>query len=139
MTKRGSAGALIDLASLPNLRDLDGHATRGGRTVRRGLLYRSTELSKLSEPDEATLAGFGLHAVFDSAPRPSGRTSLICCLTGSRSLRATRWPTPPAPPRPRWRGALSSPAAATALLAGTGRWSPALSTACTWMRRSRSS
>jgi len=29
------------------------------------LLYRSTELSKLSEADEATLAGFGLHTVFD--------------------------------------------------------------------------
>ncbi len=65
MTNQLAPGALIDLASLPNLRDLGGHPTRDGRTVRRGLLYRSTELSKLSEADEATLAGFGLHTVFD--------------------------------------------------------------------------
>jgi protein-tyrosine phosphatase len=65
VTNQAAPGRLIDLASLPNLRDLGGYTTRDGRTVRRGLLYRSTELSKLSEPDEATLAGFGLHTVFD--------------------------------------------------------------------------
>jgi len=65
MTNQTAPGALIDLASLPNLRDLGGHITRDGHTVRRGLLYRSTELSNLSEPDETTLARFGLQTVFD--------------------------------------------------------------------------
>ena len=65
MTDQAVPGALIDLTSLPNLRDLGGHLSRDGRTVRRGLLYRSTELSRLSEPDQAAIAGFGLHTVFD--------------------------------------------------------------------------
>jgi protein-tyrosine phosphatase len=65
MTSQAAPGALIDLASVPNLRDLGGYTTGDGRTVRRGLLYRSTELSNVSGSDEATLAGFGLHTVFD--------------------------------------------------------------------------
>ncbi len=117
MTKMGAPGALIDLASLPNLRDVGGHATRDGRTVRRGLLYRSTELSKLSESDGATLAGFGLHAVFDLRTAaeqqtqpdllPDGVTLIPCDVMADATGAA------PA----QMEGVLSNPTAATALLA----------------------
>ena len=58
-------GANIPIASLPNLRDLGGWRTRDGGRVRRGLLYRSTELDKLQGADMDAFAKLGIRAVFD--------------------------------------------------------------------------
>ena len=55
---------MIELASLPNLRDIGGYPARGGR-VRTGVLYRSTALDKLAGEDIAALGFLGIRTVFD--------------------------------------------------------------------------
>ncbi len=57
-------GAAIGVPTLPNLRDLGGWSIPGGR-VRRGLLYRSTALGKLSDADMPAVAALGLRTVYD--------------------------------------------------------------------------
>ncbi len=63
-------GALIDVPSVPNLRDLGGHATADGRTVRSGVLYRSTALAFLSDDDAPKLDALGVQTVFDLRTEP---------------------------------------------------------------------
>ncbi len=58
-------GASIAVASLPNLRELGGWQTAGGGRVRRGLLYRSTALGKLSDADLELVGALGLRCVYD--------------------------------------------------------------------------
>ena len=58
-------GASIPLASLPNLRDLGGWQTSDGRQVRYGVLYRSTDLGKLSPTDRAHLEELGIATIYD--------------------------------------------------------------------------
>jgi len=53
------------IPSLPNLRDVGGQRTHGGGRVRTGLLYRSTELSRLEGADEAAFARLGIRSVYD--------------------------------------------------------------------------
>ena len=55
----------IPLAGQPNFRDLGGYASRDGRRVKWGRVYRSGELSQLSEDDVAKLAELGVRAVVD--------------------------------------------------------------------------
>jgi protein-tyrosine phosphatase len=57
-------GQAIVLASVANLRDLGGWPTPAGATVRHGVLYRSTDLSRLDD-DDATLGSLGIRAVYD--------------------------------------------------------------------------
>jgi protein-tyrosine phosphatase len=57
------------IPSLPNLRDLGGHPTRGGGRVRRRLLYRSTELSRLEGTDASALARLAIRSVYDLRTR----------------------------------------------------------------------
>jgi protein-tyrosine phosphatase len=57
-------GASIAVASLPNLRELGGWPAADGR-VRRGLLYRSTELGKLTDGDLEHVGRLGLRRVYD--------------------------------------------------------------------------
>lgn len=52
------------MPSLPNFRDVGGYPTPRGE-VRRGLLYRSDQLSDVVDADLAVLGGFGLATVFD--------------------------------------------------------------------------
>ncbi len=49
----------------PNFRDLGGYATLDGRTVRWGHLFRSGQLSRLSEGDVALLASLRLDLICD--------------------------------------------------------------------------
>ncbi|TXK19721.1 tyrosine-protein phosphatase [Homoserinibacter sp. GY 40078] len=58
-------GAPIPLETLPNLRDVGGWPTADGRYVRRGVLYRSTALDRLSDADAEVLAGLGIRCVVD--------------------------------------------------------------------------
>jgi protein-tyrosine phosphatase len=60
-----SPGASIPLASLPNLRDLGGWAGADGRRIRSGLLFRSTDLSKLTPDDRAALDQLGIGTIYD--------------------------------------------------------------------------
>lgn len=58
-------GAGLGLVSAPNMRDLGGWSTRGGDRVVRGAVYRSTDLSRLTEGDRQTLGALGIRVVFD--------------------------------------------------------------------------
>jgi protein-tyrosine phosphatase len=65
----------LHLASAPNFRDLGGYRTTGGSWVRMGLLYRSDQLDKLSDADQAKLSRLGIRTVVDlrtDAERASG-------------------------------------------------------------------
>ncbi|NSW52505.1 MAG: tyrosine-protein phosphatase [Anaerolineae bacterium] len=55
----------LPLRSINNLRDLGGYPAADGKTVRRGLLYRSGHLGKVSRGDAAKLAALQLHTVID--------------------------------------------------------------------------
>jgi len=65
MSETSSPGTNIPIRTLPNLRDLGGYETIDGRTVRRGRLYRSVLLGRLSDGDLAKVEGLGLKTVFD--------------------------------------------------------------------------
>ncbi len=58
-------GPPLGIASVPNLRDVGGSATRDGRIVRTGLLYRSGALRRLDEADEEAFGRLGLRRVYD--------------------------------------------------------------------------
>jgi protein-tyrosine phosphatase len=58
-------GELIEIATLPNLRDLGGHETTDGGRVRSGLLYRSTDLSRLDDAGIRHVERLGIRTVFD--------------------------------------------------------------------------
>jgi protein-tyrosine phosphatase len=61
----------IPLESVNNLRDIGGYRTLDGHMVRWGKVYRSGNLSRLSEGDKAYLADLGIRMVCDL--RSSGR------------------------------------------------------------------
>jgi protein-tyrosine phosphatase len=73
------------LAGAPNFRDVGGCATRDGRTVRRGLVFRSGHLGEVTEADYVALAPLGIRYVFDL------RT------VEERQAAPTRWPGAAAP------------------------------------------
>jgi len=73
---------LLPLEGGFNLRDMGGYATADGRSVRRGMLYRSGVMSMLTEADERYLAGLGIATVCDLR-RP-----------GERRRDPTRWCEP---------------------------------------------
>lgn len=70
-----AAAPELRIATLPNLRDVGGHPTRNGGRVRRGLLFRSTDLSRLDVAGASDLERLGLRTVFDlrSAAEREGR------------------------------------------------------------------
>jgi protein-tyrosine phosphatase len=55
----------VTVASMPNLRDVGGRRTRGGATLRTGLLYRSDQIPALPADDVRALARLGLRYVYD--------------------------------------------------------------------------
>ncbi|MFD1826238.1 MULTISPECIES: tyrosine-protein phosphatase [Mumia] len=63
-------GASIPLETLPNLRGLGGWRTSDGRRVRDGVLYRSTDLSRLSGADLDAVAALGIRTVVDLRTQP---------------------------------------------------------------------
>jgi protein-tyrosine phosphatase len=66
MTHATSAPAdPVALPAVPNLRDVGGCATRTGRRVRTGLLYRSSGLDALAPHDVDALARLGILTVYD--------------------------------------------------------------------------
>jgi protein-tyrosine phosphatase len=55
----------VPLSGQPNFRDLGGYEASDGRTVKWGLVFRSGELSQLSEDDVETLGALGIRSVVD--------------------------------------------------------------------------
>lgn len=55
----------LDIASVPNLRDVGGNTTREGSVVRLGVVYRSGELNPITRDDMNKLAALGLRNDFD--------------------------------------------------------------------------
>lgn len=60
-----ASGASIPIESLPNLRDIGGYRAADGKTVKRGQLYRSVLLGRLSDADLPKVEELGLRTVFD--------------------------------------------------------------------------
>lgn len=60
----------IPLQGQPNFRDLGGYRTADGRTIKPGLIYRSGELSKLTDEDIAGLQELGIRTVVDFRSAP---------------------------------------------------------------------
>ncbi|MHA7986148.1 tyrosine-protein phosphatase [Rathayibacter sp. CAU 1779] len=58
-------GSLLPAEGIPNLRDVGGYTTVDGRTVRRGLVYRSTALDHATDADVQLLADHGIRSVID--------------------------------------------------------------------------
>ncbi|MDQ0061872.1 tyrosine-protein phosphatase [Paenibacillus harenae] len=48
-----------------NFRDMGGYAAAGGRKVKRGMLFRSAELTGMTESDRELFASLGIKTVFD--------------------------------------------------------------------------
>lgn len=59
------AGQQIALEGGTNFRDLGGYATRDGRHVKKGLIYRAGSLAQLTDADLDELARLQLHSVYD--------------------------------------------------------------------------
>lgn len=55
----------IALEGAYNFRDIGGYEARGGKKIRYGKLYRSDELSHLTENDVATVTDLGLKTIID--------------------------------------------------------------------------
>ena len=58
-------GLSLDIASVPNLRDLGGYETSDGATVVHGLVYRSNQLAPISPEDMEKIAQLGLKNDYD--------------------------------------------------------------------------
>ncbi|MDG4865795.1 tyrosine-protein phosphatase, partial [Streptomyces sp. T-3] len=55
----------VPLAASPNMRDVGGLLTEDGRQVKRGVTFRSGELSKLDDQQVGELAALGIAHVLD--------------------------------------------------------------------------
>ncbi|MGV8075039.1 MAG: tyrosine-protein phosphatase [Syntrophobacteraceae bacterium] len=60
-----SPGLSLGIDSVPNLRDVGGYETRGGKLVRRGLAYRSNQLNPVTPEDLKKIASLNLKYDFD--------------------------------------------------------------------------
>ncbi|KAA1423791.1 tyrosine-protein phosphatase [Mumia zhuanghuii] len=67
---RTAPGTPIPVATLPNLRSLAGWRAADGRAVREGVLFRSTDLSRLTGTDTAVVEGLGIRTVVDLRTAP---------------------------------------------------------------------
>lgn len=75
-----AAARLLPLEGGANFRDLGGLLTESGQTVKRGRLYRSSELTGLTARDLASLESLGLEVLFDLRADPE------------RLKRPSQWP-----------------------------------------------
>jgi protein-tyrosine phosphatase len=68
----------IVLDGASNVRDIGGYRTENGKRVRRGLVYRSAALAKLTEADLAVIHALGLRTICDfRGVEESGRAPTI--------------------------------------------------------------
>jgi len=84
----------FSLEGATNFRDFGGYSTTEGRRVRWGQLYRSGELSGLSEGDRRFIASLGLEAIFDlRIPQENERAPSV--LPAREAARVTSVPLYP--------------------------------------------
>lgn len=62
-TSANRSSGHVPLEGQSNFRDLGGYKTRDGKTVKRGLVFRSGELPRLTDADVATLEQLGIKTV----------------------------------------------------------------------------
>ena len=62
---QATPGQNLGITSIPNLRDLGGYQTSDGKTVASGLVYRSNQLSGISQGDMEKLAVLNLKNAYD--------------------------------------------------------------------------
>ncbi|MFF3113863.1 tyrosine-protein phosphatase [Kitasatospora sp. NPDC057904] len=96
----------LHLASAPNFRDAGGYRTADGHWVRMGVVYRSGDLSRLTDEDLAELRRLGIRTVFDlrtpaerkAAPDrvPAGATAVDANVLGAADTGAFNVTTPQA-------------------------------------------
>lgn len=79
-------GVSISLDSVPNLRDIGGWRTVDGRRVRYRVLFRSTDLSKLSAADRASFDALGVETVYDFRSTAERTTEPDIALDGVREV-----------------------------------------------------
>ena len=92
---QGTDGARrVPLAGTPNLRDLGGYATTDGHRVRRGRLYRSSQLSQLTDSDYESVARLGISVVCDFRS-DNEREAAPTRWRGAAPPEILRFPTPP--------------------------------------------
>jgi protein-tyrosine phosphatase len=60
-----SLGRVLDIPTVPNLRDMGGYKTQDGATVERGLVYRSDTFNPMSAEDKGKLGRLNLKNVYD--------------------------------------------------------------------------
>ena len=60
-----SPGASLGIASLPNLRDIGGYKTKDSVPIRKAILYRSSQLTRISSTDMQKIAELKLKNDFD--------------------------------------------------------------------------
>lgn len=65
MTRDLEPGSSIPIASVPNMRDMGGWPAGKSGRVRRGLVYRSTELDRLAGTDMTTFERLDVRTVYD--------------------------------------------------------------------------
>ncbi len=82
---------LIHLKGAGNFRDIGGLAGEQGRLLKRGLLYRSDDLSALTQKDVARLAQLGLRLVLDLRT-PNERSSKLDRLPALPGLKSRQIP-----------------------------------------------
>ncbi len=80
----------VPLAGQPNFRDLGGYETSDGRSVKWGVVYRSGELSQLTDDDVGKLGALGLRAVVDLR----SEQEVVARGQGRLPPSAALWPIP---------------------------------------------
>lgn len=108
------------IASLPNLRDVGGHATPDGRRVRTGLLYRSAELSQLDGADAVAFAALGIRSVYDLRTRQERELAPDRLPRGSELVCLDLFADSPEASPAELMALLADPPAATAALGRDG-------------------
>lgn len=76
----------IELDGAPNTRDLGGIITADGKEIRHGLLFRSGDLSALSDNDIKTLEDFGITLIVDLRTETERAGAPDKSLSGARVL-----------------------------------------------------
>lgn len=56
---------IIPMQGVLNFRDMGGYKTNSGKEVRRGLIYRSAGLAKMTEQDQQKMQRLGIKTIFD--------------------------------------------------------------------------
>jgi protein-tyrosine phosphatase len=80
---------VVPLEGGSNFRDLGGHRAKDGRTVRRGLVFRSAHLGGLTDADRAALGKLGVRTIVDlrgvneAAETPHLIEGLACRVVGA--------------------------------------------------------